>query len=98
MPSSVWYFENTPEPDAYLCFIESGRPTHNAPLFQRLDGIYLNSFCPNEFGPEFEFKLTFSNLSFKIDIHIIQFLHDTIDVLFLLLHHYLGYSNLCNSF
>jgi len=43
MPSCGVTFENTPEPDAYLCFIESGRPTHNAPLFQRLDGIYFNS-------------------------------------------------------
>ena len=43
MPSCGVTIENTPEPDAYLCFIESGRPTHNAPLFQRLDGIYFNS-------------------------------------------------------
>ena len=43
MPSCGVTFENTPEPDAYLCFIESGRATHNAPLFQRLDGIYFNS-------------------------------------------------------
>lgn len=43
MPFCGVTFKNTPEPDAYLCFIESGRATHNAPLFQRLDGIYFNS-------------------------------------------------------
>jgi len=43
MPSCGVAINNTPEPDAYLCFIESGRTTHNAPLFQRLDGIYFNS-------------------------------------------------------
>ena len=43
MPSCGVTFESTPEPDAYLCFIESGRATHNAPLYQRLDGIYFNS-------------------------------------------------------
>lgn len=43
MPSCGVTINNTPEPDAYLCFIESGRTTHNAPLFQRLDGIYFNS-------------------------------------------------------
>lgn len=43
MPSCGVTIENTPEPDAYLCFIESGRTTHNAPLYQRLDGIYFNS-------------------------------------------------------
>ena len=43
MPSLGVTFENTPEPDAYLCFIESGRRTHNAPLYQRLDGIYFNT-------------------------------------------------------
>ena len=43
MPSCGVTFESTPEPDAYLCFIESGRDTHNAPLYQRLDGIYFNS-------------------------------------------------------
>ena len=43
MPSCGVTLNNTPEPDAYLCFIESGRTTHNAPLFQRLDGIYFNS-------------------------------------------------------
>ena len=43
MPSCGVTLNNTPEPDAYLCFIESGRSTHNAPLIQRLDGIYFNS-------------------------------------------------------
>lgn len=43
MPSLGVAFRNDPEPDAYLCFIESGRSTHNAPLYQRLDGIYFNS-------------------------------------------------------
>lgn len=43
MPSLGVTFENNPEPDAYLCFIESGRRTHNAPLYQRLDGIYFNT-------------------------------------------------------
>lgn len=43
MPPCGVTINNTPEPDAYLCFIESGRTTHNAPLFQRLDGIYFNS-------------------------------------------------------
>ena len=43
MPSCGVTLNNTPEPDAYLCFIESGRTTHNAPLIQRLDGIYFNS-------------------------------------------------------
>jgi len=43
MPSCGVTFESTPEPDAYLCFIESGRDTHDAPLYQRLDGIYFNS-------------------------------------------------------
>jgi glycosyltransferase involved in cell wall biosynthesis len=35
-------FTNT-NPDAYLCFIESVRPEYDAPLFQRLDGIYFNT-------------------------------------------------------
>lgn len=43
MPSCGITINDTPEPDAYLCFIESGRTTHNAPLYQRLDGIYFNS-------------------------------------------------------
>ena len=43
MPSCGVTINETPEPDAYLCFIESGRNTHNAPLYQRLDGIYFNS-------------------------------------------------------
>ena len=36
-------FVAPPSPDAYLCFIESGRPKYDAPLFQRLDGIYFNT-------------------------------------------------------
>ena len=54
MPSLGVSFNNNPEPDAYLCFIESGRPTYNAPLYQRLDGIYFNS--------EFDYKTQNSNI------------------------------------
>tara|TARA_R110000787_G_scaffold150546_1_gene264472 strand:- start:8367 stop:9266 length:900 start_codon:yes stop_codon:yes gene_type:complete len=35
--------DNKETPDAYLCFIESTREKHNAPLYQRLDGIYFNT-------------------------------------------------------
>ncbi len=30
-------------PDAHLCFIESNRSSFDAPMFQRLDGIYFNT-------------------------------------------------------
>ena len=43
MPSLGVTFSEDPEPNAYLCFIESGRAEYNAPLYQRLDGIYFNS-------------------------------------------------------
>ena len=36
--------EITPEsPDAHLCFIESPRSHYDAPMVQRLDGIYFNT-------------------------------------------------------
>ena len=54
MPSLGVSFSNNPGPDAYLCFIESGRSTYNAPLYQRLDGIYFNS--------EFDHKAQNSNI------------------------------------
>ena len=34
---------NTDKPDAYLCFIESYKTEYDAPLYQRLDGIYFNT-------------------------------------------------------
>ena len=60
MPSLGASFSNNPEPDAYLCFIESGRPTYNAPLFQRLDGIYFNS--------EFDYEVQNSNIKRTYDL------------------------------
>jgi glycosyltransferase involved in cell wall biosynthesis len=54
MPSLGVSFSDNPGPDAYLCFIESGRPTYNAPLYQRLDGIYFNS--------EFDYETQNSNI------------------------------------
>tara|TARA_A100001515_G_C4587354_1_gene214956 strand:- start:456 stop:1367 length:912 start_codon:yes stop_codon:yes gene_type:complete len=30
-------------PDAHLCFIETGKPSFEKPMFQRLDGIYFNT-------------------------------------------------------
>ena len=35
-------FQHHETPDAYLCFIESNVASYNAPMFQRLDGIYFN--------------------------------------------------------
>ena len=34
---------DTDRPDAYLCFIESHKNKFDAPLYQRLDGIYFNT-------------------------------------------------------
>ena len=34
---------NKDKPDAYLCFIESSKTEYDAPLYQRLDGIYFNT-------------------------------------------------------
>jgi glycosyltransferase involved in cell wall biosynthesis len=36
-------FQSHEIPDAYLCFIESQSSQFNAPMFQRLDGIYFNT-------------------------------------------------------
>ena len=38
-----WTFDATQDIDAYLCFIESHRESFDAPMFQRLDGIYFNN-------------------------------------------------------
>jgi glycosyltransferase involved in cell wall biosynthesis len=38
-----WTFDGTRDTDAYLCFIESHRSHFDAPMFQRLDGIYFNN-------------------------------------------------------
>ena len=38
---------NTP-PDASLCFIETSKASFNAPMFQRLDGIYFNTISDYE--------------------------------------------------
>ena len=42
-PKGSWTFDSEKAADAYLCFIESRRPSFDAPMFQRLDGIYSNN-------------------------------------------------------
>lgn len=38
-----WSFEDSEPPDAHLCFIEAQKRNFDAPMFQRLDGIYFNT-------------------------------------------------------
>ena len=38
-----WSFDSSMPPDAHLCFIETHRENFDAPMFQRLDGIYFNT-------------------------------------------------------
>ena len=42
-PNASLTFDSMERPEAHLCFIESIRETFNAPMFQRLDGIYFNT-------------------------------------------------------
>jgi len=40
---SGWSFDSSHPPSAHLCFIETRKKTFDAPMFQRLDGIYYNT-------------------------------------------------------